>query len=514
MEALQAGGWILSSPETHENGPGAGTRSKMLTRIGIPAACLTVGLLLWTVMGQAPAESPAPLHNGMGGPAEDTPAAADAAAPGEAGHPAAAPSDLSGSLVRSQPQRDLATWELGPVFQPDEGPQPMTIGRGQTFYEALAARGVAHEDIMTLVKAVKPFRNLRSVKRGEIFQVHVASDGGLRSLRFDLDDESYVTWVRDGDTYERVDGTYPVEYRLRGVGGTIDVSLYSSLEKVGAPLSLAPKMSDILGWDVDFKRDLRQGDTFRILYEEVWKDGKLIRTGAIQALELHNRGKARQAFLFETADGKTSYYDGEGNNMQKQLLRAPLRYSRISSGFSNRRLHPVLKRYMPHHGVDYAAPLGTPVKAGGDGVVVAATTKQGNGRYVQIRHSNSEYETFYLHLSGFAKGVRVGTRVTQGQVIGYVGATGYATGPHLDYRVKRNGKFVDPRKLKLPAAAPVADAVRPVFAAQADAMASALAELPLDASVPVPPLNLARPDVRDGSSMAGGAPPAAVKTAN
>ena len=272
-------------------------------------------------------------------------------------------------------------------------------------------------------------------------------------------------------------------------------------------------MNDIMGWDIDFKRDLRQGDTFRILYEEVWKDGELVRTGAIQAIEMVNKGKPRTAFLF-SEDGRPHYYDSAGRNMQKQLSRAPLNYSRISDGYSHRRFHPVLKRWMPHLGVDYAAPLGTPVRAGGDGVVVKATRKKGNGRYVQIRHTNSEYETFYLHLSKFARGVRQGTPVHQGQVIGYVGATGYATGPHLDYRVKKRGRFVDPRKLKLPAAAPVPVELKPRFEVLAGRYAASLASLPMGRSTALDPIRWQDPPAWDQASYAQAALPEMIRQMN
>jgi murein DD-endopeptidase MepM/ murein hydrolase activator NlpD len=305
-----------------------------------------------------------------------------------------------------------------------------------------------------------------------------------------------------------------VEYLLKGVSGTIEVSLYESLQKIGAPLALAPKMNDILGWDLDFNRDLRKGDTFRILYEEVWKEDRRIRTGAIQALEIVNRGQVKRAVRFTAAGGRPGYFDPAGNNLQKQLMRAPLEYSRISSGFSHRRLHPVLKRWMPHLGVDYAAPLGTPVRAAGDGVVVAATRKKGNGRYIQIRHTNREYETFYLHLSRYARGIRTGTRVTQGQIIGYVGATGYATGPHLDYRVKRNGSWVNPRTLKLPAAAPVGDDLRVTFEGRAAILTATLLDLPVGETVPVPPLMLDQPPAWDGLAFATAQLPAGVRATN
>ncbi len=395
------------------------------------------------------------LENGVGGPAEPPLKQVTSSKVIQSRNPDTSQSEL---LIGSLLQQDFnipPRSELGPIGRPEDRPREMRIKKKQTFYEALEDQGASHEDIMALVRACKPFRNLTSVKSGEKFLVEIADDGGLRSLRFDLDEESFIVWNRNGDSYERQDGNYPVERRIRGISGTIRHSLYASLQNLHAPLALAPKMNDILGWDIDFTRDLRKGDTFRILYEEVWKGGKFVRTGSVLAVELINAGKERQAFRYTGKDDRTYYFDAKGNNMQKQLMRAPLEYSRISSKFSYRRFHPVLKKWMPHLGIDYAAPTGTPVKAAGDGVVITARSKKGNGRYVQIRHTNREYETYYLHLSRFGKNIKKGTKVTQGQIIGYVGATGYATGPHLDFRVKRNGKFINPRKMKSPAAKPV-----------------------------------------------------------
>jgi len=478
-------------------------------------AAVGLALLVWGMASlYSPGESPRREY-GMGGPEE--PPLAHTLTSG--GLPTAGSLDLErdwsfGSYVVRSPGPGLTTGELGPVYRSDEGPLDIRIGRGMTFYESLTARGVAHEDIMTLVEACKSFRNLRNVRAGELFRIHITPDGGLRSLGFDMDEESFVTWMRQGDTYVREDGAYPVEYRLKGVSGIIEASLYQSLQKIGAPLTLAPKMNDILGWDIDFNRDLRQGDTFRILYDEVWKEGQLVRTGSIKALEIVNRGKVKRALGFTSEGGRPGYFDPDGNNMQKQLMRAPLEYSRISSGYSHRRFHPVLKRWMPHLGVDYAAPLGTPVRAGGDGVVLTAAIKKGNGRYIQIRHTNREYETYYLHLSRFAKGIRKGTRVIQGQIIGYVGATGYATGPHLDYRVKRNGTFVNPRKLKLPAAAPVTDSLRQHFDSLAGMYSDALEKIPAGGPVPVPPIMVLEPPAWDAQVFAAAELPEMVRAVN
>ncbi len=335
----------------------------------------------------------------------------------------------------------------------------LVIGRNETFYEAMRLRGAGHTDIMSLVKVCKPYRNLSKVRRGLTFQVAVGEEGRVHRLRFDLEDaESYIAFQRKPEGgYVVHELTYPVEHRVCAVAGTVDNSVYESLKGLDAPPALATKMNDILGWEVDFRRDVRKGDSYRIIYEEIHRDGEFVRTGPIMAVEYTNKGVTHRGFRFEIEDNRPAYFDGTGHSLEKQLKRAPLEYSRISSSYTHRRFHPVHKRYMPHWGVDYAAPVGTPVVAAGDGVVAEARYNKNNGRYVKIKHNNQSYETYYLHFSRYAKGIRKGVKVSQGQVIGYVGASGVATGPHLDYRVKKDGKWVNPRRLKLPASAPVPD---------------------------------------------------------
>ncbi len=369
----------------------------------------------------------------------------------------------------------------------------LRIQRNQTFYEALAALQVDHTDIMDLVKAVSEFRNLRKVKQGDLFRVEFTAHDQLHALAFDLDLESWIRYQRGEDgTFVQELGNYPVEHRTVGVSGVIERSLYEALQESGAPLNLAAKINDVLGWDLDFSRDPRQGDRFRIVYEEVYKNGEFVRTGPILACTYEGRGRDLAAYRYTLRDDHTGYYSRDGKNLQKQLMRAPLNYSRISSGFSYKRKHPVLGRVMPHLGIDYAAPVGTPVYAAGDGVVVAKGSKKGNGRYVHLRHTNREYETLYLHFSRFAKGIKVGSRVRQGDVIGYVGATGYATGPHLDFRVKKGGRFVNPRTLKLPPAEPVPDDQLASFLALRWAYDEALVEASAGEQAPVTVASLDR----------------------
>ncbi len=393
----------------------------------------------------------------------------------------------------------------------------LVIQPRQTFYEALEGLKIPHEDIMALVRAVQPFRDLRKVKTGDSFQVELTVREELRSFGFDLDLESWVRYTRQEDgSFAQELGAYPVERRTVGVSGVIESSLYASLQAVGAPLNLAAKINDVLGWDLDFSRDPRRGDRFRIVYEEVYKDGAFVRTGPILACSYVGVGRDLAAYRYTLRDGKAGYYDREGHNLQKQLMRAPVNYSRISSSFSYDRLHPVLRRRMPHLGVDYAAPIGTPVWAAGDGVVVARGSKRGNGRYVKIRHTNREYETYYLHFSRFARGVGVGTRVRQGDVIGYVGASGYATGPHLDFRVKKSGRFVNPRTLKLPPAAPVPAAEHASYLALRYSYDAALTELAdaLGEPVPVTALDTAGPPWWDARQHARLAVPPTLRAAD
>jgi murein DD-endopeptidase MepM/ murein hydrolase activator NlpD len=202
------------------------------------------------------------------------------------------------------------------------------------------------------------------------------------------------------------------------------------------------------------------------------------RIGKIISAEFNTEGTSHYAFLFNNGGDFADYFDEEGKSLRKELLRAPLSYTRISSSFSRRRFHPILHRYAPHMGIDYAAPEGTPVMSTGDGVVLAAARKKANGNYIKIKHKNN-YISYYLHLSRFANGIKQGAKVAQGQVIGYVGATGYATGPHLDYRIKKDGRFVNPRSLELPPAKPVSPEMMAAFDLLKSEQIAILQEIPV-----------------------------------
>ena len=354
--------------------------------------------------------------------------------------------------------------------------------------------GVSYDEIQTVVRACSPYRNLHRVRHDEVFRVVLAPDHSLRRLGFDLDEESYLDFVRrDDGTFAAEEKTHPVERRVVGLSGTVNASLYESLRQTAAPIILASKMDDVFGGDIDFSRDLHRGDTFRILYEEILRKGRFVRVGAVLALECVVGGRPHRAFRYEAKAGEPGFYDNLGANLVKQMLRTPVEYARITSGFTMHRLHPIFNRVMPHQGIDYAAPVGSPVHAAAAGTIAAAGVQTGAGRYITIDHDTRGLETTYMHLSRFATGVRGGLRVKQGQVIGYVGASGWATGPHLDYRVKQNGRYIDPRRLRLPAAPPIPTDQSDPFKSTVALYGQALDDLPRGAEARVDGVALVRP---------------------
>lgn len=279
----------------------------------------------------------------------------------------------------------------------------------------------------------------------------VTIDGEFDSFIYEIDrEEELVITKRDGALgLERQEIIYEViEANVQGV---ITTSLFDAIHTVGESPELAYVLADIFGWDINFILDLRVGDTFQALVQKRFRDGNPAGYGRVLAAEFVNQGQVFKAFRYQDGDQRVSYYNEKGENMRKAFLKAPLSFTRISSGYTMRRLHPIKKVWRAHPAIDYAAPVGTPVKTVGDGTVTRKGYGKGNGNYLEVTHSNG-YKTMYLHLKGFARGIRKGKRVNQGQVIGYVGSTGMSTGPHLDFRMKRHGKPVNPLKLKAPSA--------------------------------------------------------------
>ena len=295
---------------------------------------------------------------------------------------------------------------------------------------------------------------LDSLKPGESLHFE-HKDGSLYALERRLNESQTLKVSRDPDAGLKADVLQnPLEMRMRTVRGVIDSSLFEAVEAAGAHDQTAVALADIFGWDVDFVLDVRQGDAFVVTYPEIYRDGVYVRDGPIQAAEFVNNGRDFRAVRYTDPDGGSHYYTPEGKSLHKAFLRAPVEFTRVSSRFNSARYHPILNLIRAHKGVDYAAPMGTPVRAAGDGRIRFAGRKGGYGNVVEIEHSSSVV-TVYGHLSRFARGTRVGAHVTQGVVIAYVGMTGLATGPHLHYEYRVNGVFKNPQTVALPGASPI-----------------------------------------------------------
>jgi murein DD-endopeptidase MepM/ murein hydrolase activator NlpD len=281
----------------------------------------------------------------------------------------------------------------------------------------------------------------------------------------------------------------PIEYEMRTetVRGSIISSLFEAIAASGESAELAMILADIFAYDIDFIRDIRQGDTYQVVVEKRFREGMPAGYGRILAGEFINQGKSYQAFLFRDGKRPAAYYNAKGESLRTAFLRAPLAFSRISSGFTLRRFHPIAKTWRAHPAIDYAAPRGTPIMSVGDGSIIQIGRKGGNGNYIKIRHNNG-YETMYLHMSRFAKGMRSGKRIAQGNVIGYVGSTGLATGPHLCFRMFKNGSPTNPNKVRTAAAAPVSKENRGAFQVAIAPLVARLEGINIEAQAePTPP---------------------------
>ncbi len=317
--------------------------------------------------------------------------------------------------------------------------------------------------------------NLRKIKAGNCFTVLCEKNDSQmipKKLVYEESKVNYVVFNLDDSLY-MYRGQNSVERKHREVSGVIQSSLYETLEENNIDPSLAIRMSEIFAWSVDFYR-IQNGDKFKIIYDEDMVNGESVAIGEISAIVFNSGGKDNYAFYYEKDKAhEGDYYDEKGNSMKKQFLKSPVKFSRISSRYSKKRFHPVTKAWKAHLGTDYAAAYGTPILATADGVVEDARFKVFNGNYVKIRH-NGSYKTQYLHMSKIAKGIRAGVRVKQGEVIGYVGSTGLATGPHVCYRFWKDGSQVDPLKQKMTFADPLPSKYKPDFMAKTKGVKNAL----------------------------------------
>jgi murein DD-endopeptidase MepM/ murein hydrolase activator NlpD len=333
------------------------------------------------------------------------------------------------------------------------------VGKNQTLSTLLAPFNVPYQIIDEIARKSKDIFDVRKIAFNKKFTVLTGRDSSqAQFFIYEPNPSEYVVFKLD--EVEIYKEEKPVELRKVELGGEIDHSLSVNMNQLGITNDLVDQFADLYGWYVDFQK-LQKGDKFKVVYHEKVVEGNVVGITDIEAAYFEHKGESYHAIPFEQ-NGETSFFDQEGNSFKKAFLRDPLKYTRISSRYNLNRYHPVQKRYKPHLGTDYAAPTGTEIRTVGDGTVVEARYTSANGNYVKIKH-NGTYTTQYLHMSKIASGMKPGTRVKQGQVIGFVGATGLATGPHLCFRFWKNGKQVDWLQEKIPPSDPILPANRMAF---------------------------------------------------
>jgi len=341
-------------------------------------------------------------------------------------------------------------------------PEPEeTLVKGQVSSGNTAAsilkQWLSPSEVYAFAGACTPVYDITRIRVGNTWRV-ATQDEELTRFEYAIDSDRYLEVSRDGEAYTAIVKPIAYDVRMETVTGSIQTSLYGAMAGVGEKPELAVRLGNLLGWEIDFIHDLRVGDTFSVLVEKRYSGTRFKGYGKILGVAFTNQGVLHEAFRMEEADGSGEYYTPDGRNLRHVFLKTPVAFTRISSGFTLRRYHPIQKRYKPHYGVDYAAPTGTPIYAIGSGTLKRVATNNSSGNHILITHGNG-YESGYLHMSRFAKGMRTGRKVTQGDLIGYVGSTGLATGPHLCFRMKIHGKPVDPTKIDTPRAGSI-DATR------------------------------------------------------
>lgn len=348
----------------------------------------------------------------------------------------------------------------------------LPVRRNDTLSGLFDRAGLAARQLTTLMSSAEAAEPLKRIYPGETLVVHRRDD---EVVRIDYRPDLQRTWV-----IEPADEGYvgrwenrEFERRVSTRQVMIENSLYESAVDAGLSESTILQVAELFGWDIDFALDIRRGDQLALVFEELWLDGERVRDGDVMAAKFVNAGRSYQALRYDRPDGTPDYFDQDGRSLRKQFLRTPVDFRRISSGFTNRRWHPVLGIKRPHRGVDYAASPGTPVRVTGKGKVALVGTKGGYGRTVIVQHGQAT-RTLYAHLKGYAKGLRAGQRVEQGQVIGYVGSSGVATGPHLHYEFQVAGVHRNPLTVKLPDAAPLPKSEHERFALETQTLRSTL----------------------------------------
>lgn len=367
------------------------------------------------------------------------------------GHRSAQSVPVEEPVVEPEPELDTRWGICVDSLDIDDG----IIGRNELLSGILSRNGVSNQTIHYLDRLSDSTWSVRKIQAGKPYHI-VRDRDSLATARFfvyDINKTDYVVYSLTDSIYS-YRGSVPTDTVLNFVSGSIQSSLWNAMMDKGADPELAGMLADVYSWTIDFF-GIQKNDSFCVYYEEVYADSMRVANGNILASNFITGGSSHYAFRYRYQEERGEYFDENGTSLRRAFLKAPLNYSRISSRFSNARVHPITKVVRAHHGVDYAAPAGTPVYSVGDGVVITkGWDSKGGGNYLKIKH-NSTYTTEYMHLRGFASGINQGTHVSQGQLIGYVGATGMATGPHLDYRVFKDGTAIDPLRMDLPAVEPI-----------------------------------------------------------
>jgi murein DD-endopeptidase MepM/ murein hydrolase activator NlpD len=351
-------------------------------------------------------------------------------------------------------------------------PISTSLGKGRAFLDFLLAQGIPSDAAMRIVQAVRPHLNLRRLKPEDVIEFHQDVTGALARVVYRQSPVDIVEAWRDGETWTAARREVPVERKIVLVAGTLTGSLFESMEALGERAQLVMDFAEIFAWDFDFTSDSQPGDQFQMLVEKVFTGDQFVKYGRILVAEYESEGKLHTGIYFRERDGG-GYYTPAGESLRRAFLKSPLEFTRISSGYSRARRHPILGGFRPHLAVDYAAPGGTPIWAVADGTVEFAGWLGGNGYTVTLRH-RANFRTMYNHLSRFGRGIRTGTAVKQRQVIGYVGTTGLSTGPHLDYRVIKDGRFVNPLKQTFLPGKPISPSARPAFIEARDSLLAQL----------------------------------------
>jgi len=383
-------------------------------------------------------------------------------------------------------EEDLASAELPSEFaEPVPEPPPLHItegrlGKGESLAAAMGAQGIGPGTIHTIATELRPLFDFRRAQPGHHYRLVLDEEGELLEFRYFVSELDGYLLLRnpDGESFTVLRDEVQLRPRVVRLAGIVTATLHEAVVALGERGQLANDFSEIFAWDIDFSRSVRPGDEFSLLYERLYRDDEVegevyVRPGRILAARYRGDAGEFAAVYFEPQTGHGGYYRPDASSVEGQFLRAPLRYSRITSRYTERRHHPILKVTRPHHGIDYAASSGTPVWAVGDGRVIYRARAGGFGNLVKVRHETG-YISYYSHLSRFAKGLQVGQDVSQKQVIGYVGSTGLATGPHVCFRIARDGKYVDPARLQTPAGPPVPPEMRQLFNSARDLLLASL----------------------------------------